>query len=149
MSKTTSIDLFRGEHYFLSNFYPAPTTLGGIDYPTAEHAFQAQKEVGDEFKLQVARAATPKEAKALGRQADLRADWDDIKERVMIAVVHRKFGQNPDLAAKLFATDDALLVEGNSWHDQSWGSCNCSVHIGIPGNNLLGKALMDARAALR
>jgi len=36
------IDKFRGEYYFLSNFYPAHVEYDGIVYKNNEAAFQAQ-----------------------------------------------------------------------------------------------------------
>ena len=34
---------FEGEYFFLSNFSPHPVRIDGVEYPTAEHAFQALK----------------------------------------------------------------------------------------------------------
>ena len=41
--KMKTIDKFKNEHEFLSNFYPSPITIEDITYPTVEHAFQAAK----------------------------------------------------------------------------------------------------------
>lgn len=38
-----SIDKFRGEYFFLSNFAPCKVTYKGKVFPTVEHAFQAAK----------------------------------------------------------------------------------------------------------
>jgi len=56
--------------------------------------------------------------------------------------VRAKFEQNPDLAAKLIATGDEELVEGNTWGDTYWGVCR-----GV-GQNKLGKILMNVRQEL-
>ena len=58
-------------------------------------------------------------------------------------VLLTKFGQHPDLADKLLATGDALLIE-DSKTDAYWG-------IGKKGNgqNWLGKCLMDIREMVR
>jgi len=45
----------------------------------------------------------------------------------------------------LLATGEAELVEGNSWHDLTWGRCSCLQHGGA-GRNLLGQLLMTVRA---
>ena len=37
------IDSFRGDHYFLSNFYPAATPYNGHRFPTSEHAYMAAR----------------------------------------------------------------------------------------------------------
>ena len=38
---------FRGENQYLSNFYPCLINFRKIAYPSAEHAFQAQKTLDD------------------------------------------------------------------------------------------------------
>lgn len=141
------INSFRGEYYFLSNFYPSPVTIGEIRYPTGEHAFQAMKDPSPGFRTRVANVATPRDAKGLGRQANLRGDWEQVKMGIMLIVVCQKFAQNPDLAAKLVATKGEL-IEGNTWHDQTWGDCTCPEHIDIRGDNGLGVVLMTVRAIL-
>ncbi len=37
------IDRFRGEHFFLSNFYPAVTPHSGHLFPSSEYAYMAAK----------------------------------------------------------------------------------------------------------
>jgi predicted NAD-dependent protein-ADP-ribosyltransferase YbiA (DUF1768 family) len=37
------INKFRGDHYFLSNFYPAITPHNGHHFPTSEHAYMAAR----------------------------------------------------------------------------------------------------------
>ena len=54
-----------------------------------------------------------------------------------------KFTQNPDLAKKLLATGDALLIEGNTWNDRYWGVCRGK------GENRLGILLMLVREDLQ
>ena len=57
-------------------------------------------------------------------------------------IVEEKFRQNPKLAEMLLATEDAILIEGNTWGDKFWGVCN-----GV-GENNLGKVLMYVRDCL-
>lgn len=150
--RASRIDRFDGtEHEFLSNFYPSPvlirgdsTTLERIECATVEHAFQACKALDVAERRLIAAAPTPGKAKRLGRKAALRPDWDDVRIDVMRALLSQKFGwQNPPLAVRLMATDDAELVEGNTWGDRFWG-----VADGV-GENHLGKLLMERRAKLR
>ena len=56
--------------------------------------------------------------------------------------VKAKFSKNPILKAKLLATGDAELIEGNWWNDTYWGVCK-----GV-GKNKLGKILMRVRDEL-
>jgi predicted NAD-dependent protein-ADP-ribosyltransferase YbiA (DUF1768 family) len=65
----------------------------------------------------------------------------------MLDLLRAKFGL-AWLAERLLATEGEDLVEGNYWHDQIWGDCNCHVHQSIPGQNLLGKLLMRVRSEL-
>ena len=57
-------------------------------------------------------------------------------------LLEQKFAK-PELKKLLLATDDMLLVEGNTWGDTYWGVCN-----GI-GFNMLGKLLVELRSQLR
>lgn len=136
------IDKFRGKYWFLSNFYESPIEDENITYPTVEHYFQAQKTLNREEKLKIAKATKPAKAKKIGRQVNLRKDWEDIKLQVMEKALRLKF-QNPDLCEKLIATGDEELVEGNPWGDRYWGVCNGS------GKNKLGKLLMKIRKELQ
>src|ERR1700733_12801138 len=67
---------FKGEDRFLSNFYPVQVTVGGITYPTAEHAFQAQKASSLSDHRAIAALASPQLAKQRGRKLDLPENWD-------------------------------------------------------------------------
>ncbi|WP_137872019.1 NADAR family protein [Rhodococcus sp. Q] len=142
------IDEFVGEWEFLSNFFPAPTPYGGRVFPTSEHAFAAAKTTDVDAIVRIAGVRDPAEAKAIGRAAPLRPDWDRDKFAVMEAVVTAKFEHNPGLGGKLLATRGSLIVEGNIWHDQTWGSCSCERHRTHPGDNALGIILMAVRMRL-
>jgi ribA/ribD-fused uncharacterized protein len=136
------INSFEGEYAFLSNFYEHPISNGVITFPTNEHYFQAMKTLEDDERLAIARAATPGQAKRMGRSVKLRPDWESIKLDVMETAVRVKF-TDPELAAKLVATGDEELIEGNWWNDTFWGVCN-----GV-GENHLGKILMKVRADIK
>ena len=134
------IDSFKGEHFFLSNFYSAPVSYQGILYQNAEAAFHAQKDPSRRNKFT---SLNPSEAKRLGRRVELRGDWEQIKDNIMFDVVYYKFIQNPKLAEQLVATGDEELVEGNDWNDRYWGVCR-----GV-GQNKLGQILQRVRSELR
>lgn len=133
------ITSFRGEYFFLSNFYPAKVTYDGMEFKNNEAAFQAAKcpERAKEFCNLGA-----SEAKRLGRKVKLRKDWEKIKVQVMYDICTAKFTSNPDLMIKLLNTKDEILIEGNNWGDRTWGVCN-----GV-GKNVLGKILMLIRKEL-
>ncbi len=134
---------FRGEYRFLSNFWPAEVWFEGRRYPSAEHAYQAAKSLDDADRARIAALYTASEAKTAGRALKLRPDWDTAKFEVMEACVRDKFTRNAELRAKLLATADAYLEEGNDWGDRVWG-----VSGGV-GENRLGLILMKVRDEIR
>jgi len=138
----TTIARFTGDHDFLSNFHPSPIEVDGILYPTVEHAFQAAKTSIPEEKQALAETATPGSVKRKGRKVQLRPDWEEVKVGIMEDLVRLKFTIHADLRAKLLATGDAELVEGNNWNDRFWGVCRGK------GENQLGKILMKVRSEL-
>lgn len=137
------IDRFDREHAFLSNFHPSPVRGPmGLLFPTVEHAFQASKTRSAIEVERIQDAPTPGRAKRLGRRVALREDWEETRLDVMEELVWRKFVIT-DLRAKLLATGDAELVEGNGWGDTFWGVC-----AGV-GENHLGRILMRVRERIR
>ncbi|HEY4455485.1 MAG TPA: NADAR family protein [Pseudonocardiaceae bacterium] len=142
----------------LSQWWPAPFTLDGRTFATAEHYMMWGKAMlfDDETSAERILAAThPKQAKDLGRGI---ADFDDqrwVEHRYQIVVAGNlgKFAQNPDERDFLLKTGDRMLVEASPV-DAVWG-------IGLAaddpraqdpatwlGQNLLGRALVEVRAAL-
>ena len=138
------IDSFRGAFDFLSNFYEAPLVFGGIPFRCAEAAFQAQK-CRDYGERAAFSGLSGVRAKRKGRQVALREGWNDMRVDIMAAVLEAKFTQNPDLAARLIATGNRPLIEGNTWRDTFWG---VSARTGR-GENHLGRLLMALRDRLR
>ena len=143
------IDYFSGEYGFLSNFSYSPITIEGKTWPTIEHMFQAGKTLDENMRERIRISPSPKEAKRIGRRMPLRPDWERIKKDVMLECVRLKFGQNRGIREKLFGTGDAVLIEGNTWHDNIWGNCRCSRCREIKGQNLLGRILMKVREELQ
>ncbi len=142
----------------LSQWWPAPFTLDGIGYPTAEHWMMAEKArlFGDEVGLAaVLAAASPGAAKAAGRRVENfdEARWARACYDIVVAGNLAKFGQHPDLRGFLVATGDNVLVEASPY-DRIWGIGMAAGHpdAGRPskwrGRNLLGFALMEVRERL-
>ena len=141
----TAIMSFRGEYSFLSNFYEGKVfTYKGLKFNNTEAPFHAEKcwSRAKEFEM-----IRPLQSKRLGRKVLMRRDWDQIKDRVMYDVCYAKFTQDPVLKAKLLATGNRELVEGNTHGDRCWGM-TCSNGVWI-GENRLGKVLMKLRDDLR
>jgi len=127
------------------NWSPHGFELDGDYWPTIEHCFQAQKYLTRNYIDQVRNAPTPRIAKELGNRPDwpLRADWEEIKDEVMLRCVLAKMQAHEDVRALLLSTGDEDLVE-NSKSDYYWG-CGADGS----GRNQLGKTLMAVRAILR
>ncbi|PJE95182.1 DUF1768 domain-containing protein [Streptomyces carminius] len=152
----------------LSQWWPAPFTVAGVAYATAEHWMMAAKArlFGDgAAEERVLAAAEPGAAKAAGRtvRGFDEGVWAGHRFGIVVEGNVHKFGQHPDLRAFLLATGDAsraggrrggrVLVEASPL-DRIWG-------IGLAadderaadpaqwrGLNLLGFALMAARERL-
>ena len=135
------IDRFRGEFDWLSNFFLCQVEFEGMNFSNVEAAFQAAKCL-DMKERERFLGLSGGQAKRLGRRVELRSDWEDVKIDIMRQVLKSKFTQNPELKAKLIATGDTELIEGNNWNDRF-----CGVSRG-KGQNHLGKLLMEVRAEL-
>lgn len=141
-----TIKSFTGENRFLSNFYQSDIEIDGIIYPNAEVAFQAQKYKNDEDKREFAKIKNPVIAKRKGRTIQINVDeWNKIRLDVMKRICLEKFKQNEEIKQKLLDTKDAILIEGNNWHDTFWGIDNKTGE----GLNHLGKILMEVRDQLK
>lgn len=139
MSKV-QITAFTGEYYFLSNYCTCPITIDGLTYRSAEAAFQAAK-CSDPIDRAAFCTVPPNVAKAIGRKIKLRDGWEKERDGIMADIIHAKFSQNPGFAQALIDTDDAELIEGNTWNDNYWGMCGCTRcrSEGTKGLNKLGK----------
>jgi ribA/ribD-fused uncharacterized protein len=135
------IESFRGKNYFLSNFYYSPINFDGLRFKSVEAAFQAAKTTDLAIKKSM-QSLNPVQAKKLGRRLQLRPDWHEVKEEVMLDLLRIKFAPGSELASCLLGTGDQLLVEGNSWGDTFWGVCRGQ------GANKLGLLLMQVRSEL-
>ncbi|MER6998003.1 NADAR family protein [Streptomyces sp. NPDC000410] len=143
----------------LSQWWPSPFTVDGIEYATAEHWMMAAKARlfrDPEAERKAVEAANPALAKKAGRL--VRGFSDEIWERERFGIVVEgsvhKFAHHADLRDFLLSTGDRVLVEASPL-DRVWG-------IGLAadderahdpsrwrGLNLLGFALMEARERLR
>jgi ribA/ribD-fused uncharacterized protein len=131
------INSFRGKYFFLSNFYDKHFMFDGIIYKNAESAFQAQKTLNRNEKINFI-GLSGAEAKRLGRKVKLRSDWNNVKCDIMKEILIAKF-KDEELKRLLLSTGNEELIEGNTWGDRYWGVCN-----GV-GKNMLGKLLMEVR----
>jgi ribA/ribD-fused uncharacterized protein len=133
------------EYGEFSNFAAFPFVLGGLEWPTSEHYFQAQKFQQADYREKIRQTASPMIAARLGRSRSvpIRPDWEAVKLDVMRAAVFEKFRAHAKLAKLLLDTGDEELIE-DAAGDGFWG---CSKD-GL-GQNWLGKILMEVRQRLR
>ncbi|CAM5266866.1 hypothetical protein GCM10010256_58200 [Streptomyces coeruleorubidus] len=143
----------------LSQWWPAPFTVDGVEYATAEHWMMAGKARLFEdaaAERAVLAAGHPAEAKKAGRlvRGFDEAIWRRERFRIVVEGSVHKFGAHPELRGFLLGTGGRVLVEASPV-DRVWG-------IGLAaddeaamdperwrGPNLLGFALMEARERLR
>ena len=135
--------LFRNEYYYLSNMYPCVLKLRIHGKPyifkSAESAFQSMK---NPSRISEFVELNGYDAKKLGKRVNIRPDWNDVKDTMMLNILRAKFMQNPDLQKRLMLSTYEI-VEDNSWGDTYWGVCNGT------GQNKLGVILMQVREELR
>ncbi|MBP0456192.1 NADAR family protein [Streptomyces montanisoli] len=142
----------------LSQWWPSPFTVDGVEYRTAEHWMMAGKArlFGDAEAERAALAAGhPSRAKNAGRL--VRGFDEDVWRRERFALVVagslHKFGGDAALRGFLLATGERVLVEASPL-DHVWGIGLAAddERAGDParwrGENLLGFALMEARGRL-
>jgi ribA/ribD-fused uncharacterized protein len=141
-----------------SQWWDSPFQLGEHFYRTAEHYMMVHKALlFDDIKSSetILAAATPKEAKHLGRliKGFDEKIWLQHREEIVYRANLAKFSQHKPLQTFLLDTGEEVLVEASPV-DAIWG-------IGLaaddpkarnpalwPGLNLLGFALMRVRAEL-
>jgi predicted NAD-dependent protein-ADP-ribosyltransferase YbiA (DUF1768 family) len=127
------ISEFQGEHSWLSNF------IGGV-----EQRYQSAKcllrEDADKVLMMM-----PGEAKRYVKGVPHRPDWLEVNLGIMEELVLEKFSKEP-YRTRLLNTGDAILEEGNRWHDTFWGICPPMIGV---GQNQLGKIIMAVREKLK
>ncbi|MET8569130.1 NADAR family protein [Streptomyces sp. NPDC004783] len=143
----------------LSQWWPSPFAVDGVEYATAEHWMMAGKArlFGDaEAERRALAAEHPAEAKKAGRlvRGFDEAVWARERFRIVVEGSVHKFASDPALRAFLLNTGERVLVEASPV-DRVWGIGLAAddAAAGDPerwrGENLLGFALMAAREELR
>ncbi|ANJ09765.1 hypothetical protein GCM10010220_49660 [Streptomyces parvulus] len=143
----------------LSQWWPSPFTVAGVEYATAEHWMMAGKArffEDAEAERRVLAAGHPAEAKKAGRlvRGFDEAVWERERFRIVVEGSVHKFASDPALRAYLLGTGERVLVEASPV-DRVWGIGLAADDAAATdperwrGANLLGFALMGARERLR
>ena len=138
-----------------SNWYKRPFVIDDFQYFCVEQYMMAQKARlfhDAENYTKILRADTPEGCKWLGKQVTPFSSevWDAAKYDIVKAGNREKYKQNPDLRELLLSTGDSILAEASP-KDAVWGiamdaeSAAKTNPSDWPGENLLGKILMELR----
>ena len=137
------IYFYEGKYYFLSNFSSFRVHYAGVDYMTAEHAYQTAKFTVNEHAIviRVMNARSAHDAKRIARENAMyvREDWHRAKLSIMERIIREKLAQHQYIKDRLIASENAELIE-DSPTDSFWG--RGPVHC---GQNHLGKIWMRLR----
>jgi ribA/ribD-fused uncharacterized protein len=148
-------DESKGEYRSFSNMSEHRIEVGGTQFPTVEHYFQAMKAKefkDDEIYEKIIKAKTSKAAKALGKKVKgfVKDIWDSKKDDIMRTGIRTKFIQHPALRKQLQETGERMIGEADA-RNTYWGigTSQTSEKSKHPdkwrGQNKIGKILMDLR----
>ena len=140
-----AIPYYETSNFVFSNFSAHQVNYEGANYPTAEHAFHAQKFNNKDLRNQIKNCPSPIAAweLALKFKPQRRSDWNDVKVGILTDIIRNKVNQNTDVKEALMATNDEEIVELNP-NDDFWGNGPDG-----SGQNQTGKILMKVRDELR
>ena len=147
------------ENGWLSNWYPSPFVLDDFRYDHVEQYLMAQKARlfhDAENYTAILKTDSPKVCKELGRKVANYDGvvWEQRRGEVLKTALRAKFTQNEDLKQALLATGNSILAEASP-RDGIYGirlTAEDAASLAPekwPGQNLLGKALMEIREELR
>jgi ribA/ribD-fused uncharacterized protein len=126
----------------MRNDYLCNITVGNVVYPSVEHAYQAAKFKDAGIKQAIADASSVREARDIGRNNQLRDDWDEVRSSVMESLVRQKFTNHAVLGERLAKTGNAdIVMEG---YDEFWGTGRSG-----NGENTLGEILETVRSEIQ
>ena len=146
---------FYSKYSYLSNFALVNFKFQDEEYSYAEQCYQVlcAKHAGhDDLVEKLMGEHDGIKLKRLGSGVTLppNSDWSEKKEKLMFDIVLAKFVQNPDIMAKLKATETRNLVEATS--DGFWGAAAGLTSIELNTNtwkglNKLARILIRVRSS--
>ena len=141
----TDIQNYINDIFCLDNFSAFSVVIDGIEYKTAEHAFQSIKfiETNKDIYEMIKNSPSPYVARELAHKykSSRDPDWSSKKYDIMEFILTQKALQNNYVKEKLLATNNSDIIEDcGADDDKDWG---CG--IDGTGQNNLGKIWMDIR----
>jgi hypothetical protein len=138
---------YEQDFYVLSNFSAFTLMWRGHRFDTSEAAYHYEKfrdgAIGYAEAIREAPSAHEAFKIAERYKSERRADWDLVKDEIMLSILRAKADQHEYVRRKLLATGTRELIE-NSWRDDYWGW-----GPNRDGKNMLGKLWMRVRDELR
>lgn len=147
---------FYGKNSPYSNFYYVEFEYKRYKVTSSEQAFMLEKALMFDKSMveRILSTTNPAEIKKLGRKVKNfdEKKWNEVRYDIMVDILYAKFSIEP-LKTELLNTGIEFIVEASPT-DKIWGA---GLALGdprlnyakyYPGRNLLGHALMDARARL-
>jgi predicted NAD-dependent protein-ADP-ribosyltransferase YbiA (DUF1768 family) len=128
-----------GDLAWLRSDYRQNIVVGGITFPTLEHAYQAAKTKDRAIKQQIADTDSVREARKIGRSCPMADDFD--RQSVMERLQRLKFSDK-ELGLQLAKTGSAeIIMEG---YNNFWGTGDDD-----NGQNVQGEILETIRSELQ
>lgn len=140
--KVQAVGFFEGRLYSLSNFSAHQVTYEGVEYMTAEHAYQVLKFADPNQRQKIKDAPSAFLARQLGQTKKGRTpDFDKVA--VMKEIMRAKMRQHQDVREALLSTGSATIFKDHPDDDGFWGSGRDG-----KGQNVMGKIWMELRDEL-
>lgn len=140
------VKFFSSPYDVLNNWGANAVRIWGINFMTAEHAFQYKKFETSNPRIaeRIKSAQSPWAVYQITRENRefARTDWQDIKLKIMEEIINAKLQQNDDVREQLIKTGRRTIVENSPW-DSFWGAGSDG-----KGENHLGKIWMNIREKL-
>lgn len=145
---------FQSPHSPLSNLYPCTIKRNGLNYKSAEHAFQHSKAVVCKDFVHakaILIEPSPFDVMAIGKAIDVTSEWSACQLDEMACILRLKMDQVPVFSTLLKSTDRCHLVENS--RSTFWGAgtpynSELIFRRNYPGQNRLGKLLEQVRDLL-
>ncbi len=126
----------------LQNDYPRPIEVGGVVYPSVEHAYWALSTDDAGARELICAAERGYGARKAAEEAPRVQGWAQARTAVMAGLLRAKYAQHPDLAEILVGTGDAPLAYSGTDSDH-WNT------RGGAGRNWVGRLLELVRSELQ